>query len=172
MKISSNVVGDFNDENNFKHKFFLTNTQCSRRHKAFVNGSSAKIKLSKTHLHKIGQSGGLLGRILGPLLKTRLPLIGNSLKPLAKNVLITLGLTAAVSATDAAIHKKMFGSAVTTLIISNEENNNIMKIIKSLEESVLLIRGVSKTIKNEAKEQEGEFLRMLLDTLGASLLGN
>ena len=150
----------------------MNNTQCSRRHKGFVNGSSAKIKLSKTHLHKIWQSGGLLGRILGPLLKTRLPLIGNSLKPLAKNVLITLGLTAAVSATDAAIHKKMFGSAVITLIISNEENNNIMKIIKSLEESVLLLRGVSKTIKNEAKEQEGEFLRMLLDALGASLLGN
>ena len=75
---------------------------------------------------KIGQSGGCLGRFLGPLLKTVLPLRGNVLKPLAKSVLIPLGLTAAASATDAAIQKKMFGSGVTTLIISNEEANNIM----------------------------------------------
>ena len=60
-------------------------------------------------MQKIGQSGGLLGRLLGPLLKTGLPLIGNVLKPLAKTVLIPLGLTAAAAATDAAIHKKIFG---------------------------------------------------------------
>ena len=72
-------------------------------------------------MHKIGQSGGFLGRLLGPLLKTGLPLIGNVLKPLAKSVLIPLGLTAAASATDAAIHKKMFESGITTWIISNEE---------------------------------------------------
>ena len=96
------------------------------------------------------------------------------LKPLAKGVLISLGLTAAASATDAAIHKKMFGSGMTTLIISNEEMNHIMKVVKYLEESVLLIiKGVSETIKNEAKEQKGGFLRMLLlGCLGASLLGN
>ena len=95
------------------------------------------MKLSKTQLHKIGQSGGFLGRVLGPLLKTGLSLTGNVLKPLAEMVLITLGLTAA-SATDAAIHKKMFWSGRrpldlashnTTLIISNEEINDIMKII-------------------------------------------
>ena len=85
-------------------------------------------------MHKIGQSGGFLGRLLGPLLKTGLPLIGNVLKPLAKSVLIPLGLTAAASATDAGIHKKMFESGMTTLIISNEEMNDIMKIVKSLEE--------------------------------------
>ena len=106
MKISSNVVGDSNDENNFLHKLLLTNTQVSKLCKAFANGSSANIKLSKTQLHKIGQSGGFLGRLLGPLLKTGLPLIGNVLKPLAKSVLIPLGLTATVSATDAAIYKK------------------------------------------------------------------
>ena len=78
-------------------------------------------------------------------------LIGNVLKPLAKNVLILLGLTAAASATDAAIHKKMFGSGNITIIISNEEMNDIMKIIKSLEESGLLIKDVSEKIKNEAK---------------------
>ena len=101
-------------------------------------------------MHKIGQSGGFLGRLLGLLLKTGLPLIKNVLKPLPKSVLIPLELTAAASATDAAIHKKMFGSGKTTLI-SNEEMNDIMKIVKSLEESGLLIKGVSKTIKNEAK---------------------
>ena len=96
----------------------------------------------------------------------------NVLKPLAKSALIPLGLMAAVSATDVAIHKKIFGSGFTTLIISNEEMNYIMKIVKSLEESGLLIRGISKTIKHEAKEQKGGFLGMLLGTLGDSLLGN
>ena len=83
----------------------LTNTQVSKLRKAFANNSSANIKLSKNLLHKLGQSGGFL-RILGPLLKTDLPLIGIVLKPLAKSVLIPLGLTAAAAATDAAIHKK------------------------------------------------------------------
>ena len=97
-----------------------------------------------------------------------MPLIGNVIKLLAKSVLIPLGLTAAASATYAAIHKKMFGSGNTTLIISNEEMNDIM----SLEESSLLVTGVSETLKNEAKEQKGGYLGMLLGTLGASLLGN
>ena len=83
-----------------------------------------------------------------------------------------LGLTAAVLATDVAIHKKMFGSGFTTLIISNEEMNDIMKIVKCLEESGLLIKGIRETIKNETKEQKGGFLGMFLGTLGASLLGN
>ena len=103
-------------------------------------------------MHKIRQSGGFLDGLLEPLIKTGLPLTGNVLKSLAKSVLILLGLTAAASATDACIHKKMFGSGVITLIISNEEMNDIMKIVKSLEESGLLIKGVSQTIKNEAKE--------------------
>ena len=93
-------------------------------------------------------------------------LIGNVLKPLAKRILITLGLAAAA---DPAIPKKTFGSYN---IISNEEMNDIMKIVKSFEESGLLIKSVSKTIKNETKEQKGGFLSMLLGTLGASLLAN
>ena len=109
LKISSNVVGDSNDENNFPHKLLLTNIKVSKLRKAFANDSSANIKLSKTQLHKIGQSGGFLGRLLGPLLKTGLSLIGNVLRPLAKRVLIPLGLTAAAAATDATIHNKMFG---------------------------------------------------------------
>ena len=80
-------------------------------------------------MYKIGQSGGFLGRHIKPLLKTGFPLIGNALKSLAKSVLISLGLTAASSAIDAAIHKKMLGSDVATLIISNEEMNDIIKIV-------------------------------------------
>ena len=76
MKIKSNVVGDFNDGNNFPHKLLLTNRQVSKLCKALANRSSANIKLSKAKLHKIGQSGGFFGRLLVPLLKTELPLIG------------------------------------------------------------------------------------------------
>ena len=90
--------------------------------------------------------------------------MNNVLKPLAKSALIPFGLTAAAAATDAAIHKKIFGSGITTLIILNEEINDIMKIVKSFEESGLLITGVSETIKIEAKEQKGRFLSMLLGT--------
>ena len=106
LKLSSHVLGDFNDENNFPHKLLLTNTQVPRLRKAFANNTSANIKLSKSQLHKIGQSGGFLGRLIGPLLKPGLLLADNVLKPLAKSALIPLRLTAAVSATDAAIHKK------------------------------------------------------------------
>ena len=112
-------------------------------------------------MHKIGQSEGFLGRLLRPLLKIGLPLIRTVLKPLAKSVLIPLGLTAAASATDTVILKKMFWSGTTTLIISNEEKKDIMKIIKYLEESELLIKGVSETIKNEAKELNEGFIGML-----------
>ena len=81
-----------------------------RSRKAFANGSSSNnIKLSKTQLHKIVKSGRFLGRLLWPLLKTGLPLMRNILKPPTKSVLIPLELTAAASATDAALHKKMFG---------------------------------------------------------------
>ena len=100
----SNVVDDSNDENNFPNELLSTNTKVSRLRNA--NNFSANIKSSKTQLHKIGQSGGFLGRPFGWLLKIWLPLIGNVLKPLAKNVLILLRLTASTSATDAAIHKK------------------------------------------------------------------
>ena len=131
-------------------------------------------------MHKIKHLGGLLGTLLGPLLKTDLPFMKNVIKTLAKSSSIPLGLIAASSVTDAAIHKKMFGSGTrpsdlvkqTTVIISNEEINDIMKIVKSLEESSLLIKDVSETVKNEAKEQKGGLLSMLLGTLGVSLLGN
>ena len=123
-----------------------------RLRKAFANGFSINIKLSKTQLHKIGQSEVFLGRLLGSLLKAGFPLMKGVVKPLAKSVLIPLGLTAEESETDAAVHKKMFGSGTTTLVFSNKDLNDIMKIIKSLKEFGLLIRGVSETIKNEAKK--------------------
>ena len=95
----------------------------------------------------------------------------NVIKPLAKSVLIPLGLTAAASAADAGVHKKILGT-VPTLIISNDEIENIIKIVKSFKDSGLLLKEVSETIQNEAKEQKGGIFRMLLGTLGASLLGN
>ena len=106
LRLSSNMVGNSDDETNFPHKLLLTNRQVSNLRKAFANHLSADIKLSKTQLSKMIQSGGFLGRLLGPLLKTRLPLMKNVIKPLAKRVLIRLGLTVAASAADAGIHKK------------------------------------------------------------------
>ena len=91
--------------------------------------------------------------------------------PLAKNVLAPLGLTAAMSAIDGSMQRKIHGSGVK-LIIEQEDMNDIMKIIEELENSDILLKGVSKTIKNQIKEQRGRFLSMLLGTLGASLLGN
>ena len=140
LKISSNIIGDSNDESNFPHKLLLTNTQITKLCKAFANIFSANIKLAKTQLHKIGQSRGFLCRLLRPLLKNGLPLIVNVLKPLPKSVLIWLIAAEAVAATDAAIHKKMLGSDTRpsdlakqrTSIISNEEMNDITKIVKYL----------------------------------------
>ena len=85
----------------------------------------------------------------------------NVIKPLAKSVLTPLALTTAASAADSGIHKRILGSRTTTLIISNDEMEDIMKIVKSLEDSGLLLKGVSETIQNEAKEQKGEFITML-----------
>ena len=129
---------------------------------------STDLKLSKAQISKIIQSGGFLGSLLskiaGPLMKIAIPL--------AKNVLAPLGITAAASAIDTGIQKKIHGSGTTTLIISNEEMNGITKIVQALEDSDILLKGITKTIKNETKEQKGWFLSMLLGTLGASLLGN
>ena len=104
LRLSSNMIGD--NETNFCHKLLSTNRQVANLRKSFANHSSANIKLSKTQLSKMIQSGGFIGRLLGRLIKTGLPLISNVIKPLAKSVLIPLGLTAAVSAADAGIHKK------------------------------------------------------------------
>ena len=142
------MIGD--DEINFPHKL-LTNRQVANLRKAFANYLSTDIKLSKTQISKMIQSGGFLGILLGPLLKTGLPLIKNVIKPLAKSVLIPLGLTAAASAADAGIHKKILGSGTTTLIISNDEMEDIIKIVKSVLDSGLLLKEVSKKVQSKAK---------------------
>ena len=112
LRLSSNMIGD--NEANFPHKLLLTNRQVANLRKAFPNYLSTDIKLSKTQLSKMIQSAGFLGRLLGPILKTGLPLIKNLIKPLAKGVLILLGLAAAA---DARIHKKILGSGNTTTLI-------------------------------------------------------
>ena len=154
--------------NNLPHELLLTTRQKTKIRNAFNNNTSTVIKLSKAQTNKIIQSGGFLGKLLGPLLKTGLPFIKNVIKPLAKKVLIPIGLTAEASAADAGIHKKILGSGNTT----NEEMNYIIKTVQALEDSNILLKGVTETVKNETKEQKGGFLSMLLGILGASLLGN
>ena len=100
------MIGNSNDNTNFPHELLLTNREVANLHKVFAKYTSADIKLSKTQLSKVIQSGGLLGRLLGLLLRTGLPLMKSVTKPLAKSVLVPLGLTAAASAADAGIHKK------------------------------------------------------------------
>ena len=152
--------------NDLPHELLLTTRQKTKLRNAFNNNMSTDLKLSKAQISKIIQSGGFLGSLLsklaGPLMKVAIPL--------AKNVLAPLGITAAASAIDAGIQKKIHGSGTTTLIISNEEMNDIMKIVQALEDSNILLKEVSKTVENETKEQKGGFLSMLLGALGASLL--
>ena len=105
LRISSSIVGNSNDNTNFSHELLLTNRRVANICKAFANHSSTDIKLSKTQLSKMIQSGEFLGKVLGPLLKTGLSLMKSVTKPLAKSVLIPLGLTAAASAADAGISK-------------------------------------------------------------------
>ena len=168
LRLSSGMVGNSNDNTNFPHKLLLTDRQVANIRKAFTNSLSTDVKFSKTQLLKMSQSGGFLGNLLsklaGPLMKVAMPL--------AKNILVPLGLTAAMFAIDGSIKKKMLGSGTTTLIISNDEMNDIIKIVISLEDSGVILKGVSETMQHEAKEQRGEFLSMLLGTFGASLLGN
>ena len=167
LRLSSNMIGNCNDETNFPHKLLLTDRQVLSHHKSFANNSSANIKLSKTQLSMMIQSGGFLGKLLVPLLKAGLPLIKSVIKPLPKSVLIPLGLTAAASAADAGKHKKILGFGNnTTLIISNNDLEDLIKVAKSLEDSDLLLKGITKTVQNEIKEQKGGFFSMLLAALG------
>ena len=153
---------------NFPIKLLLTDRQVANIRKAFANNLSTDVKFSKTQLLKMSQSRGFLGNLLsklaGPLMKVAMSL--------AKNVLAPLGLSAAMPAIDGSIKKKMLGSGTTTLIMSNDEMRDIIKIVKSLKDSGVILKGVSETIQHEAKEQRGGFLSMLLGTLGASSLGN
>ena len=111
------MIGDSNDNGNFPNELLLRNRQVSSICKAFSNNSSEDNRFSKAQLSKMIQSGAFLGRLLGPLLKTGLPLIKNVITPLANSALIPLGLTAAASTADAGIHKKILGSGNTTTLI-------------------------------------------------------
>ena len=165
-------IKNFNKDE-LRHELLLTTRQNTKLHNAINNNLATDIKLSKAEIKKLIQSGGFLGKLLsklvGPLMKVAMPL--------AKNVLAPLGLTAAMSAIDGSIQKKIHGSGATKgagveLIIEQEDMNDVIKIIEALENSGILVKGVSKTIENETKEQKGGFLSMLLGTLGASLLRN
>ena len=150
LRLSSNMIGNSDYATNFPRKLLLINRQVANLRKAFANHRSTDIKLLKAQLPKM-QKCRLL-RFSAPLLKPGLPLLRSVIKPLGM-----LGLTAAASATDAAINKKILGSVTTTLIVSNDEMNDILKIVKSLEDSGILLKGVIETIKNEAKERKGGF---------------
>ena len=158
------MIGNSDDEANFLHKLLLTNRQVANLRKAFANQTSTDIKLPKAQLTKM-QKGKFL-RFLAPLLKSGLSLLTSAIKPLG-----VLRLTAAASATDAAINKKKFGFGNhTTLTISNDDVQDLLKIVKSLEDSGILLDGITETVKNEVKEQNSGFLSALLGTLDASLL--
>ena len=159
------------DGNDLPHELLLTTRQKTKLRNAFNNNMSTDLTLSKAQISKIiqfgGFSGSLLSKLAGPLMKVPVPL--------AKNILAPLGITAAASVIDAGIQKKIHGwgrPSFITLIISNKEMNDRMKIVEALEDSNILLKGVTKTIKTETKEQKGGFLSMLLGTPGASLLGN
>ena len=159
-------IKNFNKDE-LPHELLLTTRQNTKLRKAINNNLATDIKLSKAQIKNLMQSGGFLGKLLsklaGPLMKVAMPL--------AKNVLALLGLTAAMSAIDGSIKKRIHGSGVK-LIIEQEDMNHIIKVIEAPENSGILLKGVSKTIENETKEQKGGFLSMLFGTLGASLLGN
>ena len=129
LRLSSNMIGNSDDEANFPNNLLLTNRQGVNLRRAFAKHTTTDVKFSKTQLPKIIQSGEFLVRLLGPLLSTGLPLIKSVIKPLAKSVLVPL----AASAADVGIHKKIIGSGHnTTLVISNDEMKDVLKIIKCL----------------------------------------
>ena len=145
------------DGNDLPHEFLLTTRQKTKLRTAFSNIILTDLTLSKAQISKIVQSGwflrSVLSKLAGPLMKVAIPL--------AKNVLASLGITAAASAIEAGIQKKIHGSGTITLIISNKEMNDIMKILQALEDSNILLKGITKTIRIETKEQKGGFLKLL-----------
>ena len=137
------------DGKDMPHELLLSRRQKTKIINAFNNNMSTDIKLSKAQISKIIKSGGFLrsflSKLASPLMKVAVPL--------AKNVLALLGITAAASAIDAESQKKTHGSVTATLIISNKEMNDMIKIVQAIEDSNILLKGVTKTIKNQTKEQ-------------------
>ena len=153
------------DRNDQRHELFVTTRQKTNLRNAFNNSLSTDLKLTTAQISEIIQSGvSLLTKLGGSSMKVAVPL--------AKNILVQLGITATTSATDTEIQNKLHGSGTTTLIISNKEINDIMKIVQALNDCNILLKGVTNTVEKEAKEKKGGFLSILLGTLGASLLEN
>ena len=148
------------NKNKLIYDLYLNDQQLNKLRKKIENNMSTDIKLSKVQINRIIKEGGNLGKLL-------MNFLPKSIKPavsIGKNILAPLGLSAAMSATDAAI-KKMYEYGNNTLIISNNYLNDLIKIVVALEEHNILLKGTTKTIKNETKEQKGGFLSMLLGTL-------
>ena len=152
LRLSLNMIGNSDNEANFSHKLLLTNRQVANIRKAFANRTSTDIKFSKAQLTRM-QRGGFL-RFLAPLLKPGLPLLKSVIKPLG-----LLGLTAVASVTDVAINKTVLGSGShTTLIIFNDDMQDLLKIVKSLEGSGLLLDGILKQQNMKLKSKKVAFL--------------
>ena len=134
------------------HELLLTTRQTTKLRNPIKNNLRTDIKLRKAQISKIIQPGGFLGKILRPLLKTGLPLLKSVIKPLG-----LLGLTAASSTIDAGVQKKIYGSGTTTLVISNEEINDIMKRVQALEDSNILLKDVTKQLKMKQKNKKEDF---------------
>ena len=158
---------NFNKEK-LPHELLLTTRQTTKLRYSIQNNMSADAKFSKAQIKKRIQSGSFLGKLLGRFLSKLIKLAIS----VGKNLLASLGLSAAISAADAGIQKSIFGSGITTLKIGNKELNDLMKIIKVLENHGVLLKGITKTVQNDVKSQRGDFLSVLLGTLGASLLGD
>ena len=155
------------DGNDLSRELLLTARQKTKLRNALNNNMSTDINLSKAQISKIIQS-----RVFRIIIKKTSRSINESSSSFGKNILAPLGITAAASAIDAGIQKKIHGSGTTTLIISNEVLNEAMKIAEAFGDSNILLKGVTKTVKNEKKNKKEGFLSILLGTLGASLLGN
>ena len=149
------------------HELFLTQTQINKLREKVENNMSTDIKLSKIQINKLIKEGDALGLILARFL----PKLIKPAISLGKNILAPLGLNAAMSSTDAAIQKKMYASGTKTVKFSNKDLDDITKTVKALEDSDVLMKGVTKTLKNDIKKGGALPLTpMLLGTLGASLL--
>ena len=158
----------FNSDN-LPHELFLTRRQITKLRNNIENNMSTDITLSKAQIKKIIMSGGALGSILGTLL----PSLIKVPSPILKIVALPLGLSGGMSGIDGAIQEKKIHGSGTTVIFSNEQINDMTKIVKALEDSDILLKRVTETLKNYVKKGGAlPILPMILSTLGSSLIGN
>ena len=159
---SDNVLGTGITLTNNEIKYIMKVIESLENRGILLKGTTRKITSQERRLLNF----------LRPLMTAGLPIMKTVLTPLTKSVFLSVGFAAGISAADVATENKIYTSGITGLMISKEETEDIMKIVESLEESGLLIKGISETNENKAKEQKGGFLPILLGTLAASILGN